>query len=558
MKKSTKAIFAILLVISIIRVVSYFISYGSDVSSGYDYTNDTADTYIADQSISSVVYSQEYTSAGEQEQRNMVGQTLDTLYSEGKLSTPAQYHADSDMYTFEYAGGVLGGFSFREPNSAYNTNGGDPLVERRSTVTGEDAVAIIFNGFEEDHRIQYYDKLAQDWTKRGVPAYADHNVTVEDLRNIESCSVIIFSMHGSVYGDVPTLCVNEAPNSVRDDYYYKELCIDKSVAKVTYESGNCFYEVLPRFFNQYYADSHFDGAVIFSESCEFFGGHSSTHQKVNYFSDAFASLSAEAVLGFYNMVGSSYSRNMMEMTMESIIFDGKTPKKAVAAAQKKYGSNDGMEYPSEGKYPGFLHVEGDGKNSVLFEKIEAAPTPTPAASPTPTKQPTHSPQPAAPQFANEYAAYKALLDGHTWAKYTASNAEGMDYKQYAKECLGYWLIWDIDKNGTKELIISSGWSQANFCITAFTYSGGKLYNLGSQYCGSGFAFGEPKQTGLVIKSYHGSEATHYRFDIVNGKIRITQQMEYDQYDMDHVHHLTAEGNWQELETHSLDDTSDLG
>lgn len=563
MKKKNVGCFGIFIAVmgGLVFVASIVGTIGRRLEGGKDYSSENYDEYeyveldtsAADSRIAEALNSAEYADAGEEDRRAMIAQTLDTLYNEGEILAPAQYSAGADMYTFEYADGVLGGFCFKDPYEEFNKQGGgsgEPIV---SLVTGEEAAAVIYNCFGNGrNEAEYYNQLAEEWTATGFPTYVDHDVTVDDLKYMESTSVIVLAMHGGMYNGVPTLVTGETPNQVRDMYYREELQINKSIAKVTFENEElgCRYVVLPWLFNQYYTDGHFDGTVIFSEVCGFYGGYETTGERVNYFSDAFTSLSADAVIGFYNSVYYRYSQNMMKMTLEGIVFDEMTPHKALEAAKDEYGEDDGYEMPPD-KYYGTPILTGDGQDAVLFGNAAKAPEPTepPAA--------TEPPQ-AAPSYGSAYAAYKALLESSVWADYTASGAEGMSREEYAKDCLGCYYLWDLDKNGTEELVISSGWAQANFCLTAFTYSDGNLYTLGSQYCGSGFAFGEPEQTGIVIKSYHGDSSVHYRLDVVERTLRITQQREYIGDEMDFVHHLTAGGNWMELEAHSLDDTSPLG
>ena len=80
-------------------------------------------------------------------------------------------------------------------------------------------------------------------------------------------------------------------------------------------NGN-YYCVTPDFFSAAYRDGQLEGTMVFSETCEFFGGSNILDLSM---SNALLDAGARTVVGFVNNVYAVYSRNMLWGTVNQLI-----------------------------------------------------------------------------------------------------------------------------------------------------------------------------------------------------------------------------------------------
>ena len=192
--------------------------------------------------------------------------------------------------------------------------------------------AIILNAFEDiPYRRDYYPLVKSDWDDKGLETTIDIDVTVNDIKNLQGYSVIVFSGHGDLYNTIPAWCLNEVVTADTDKTYENDLLLGR-IAKV-----NGGYYVLPSLIENAYAAEAFKDSLLFSESCMFMGIDDNV---VETFADAWISRSIKAVIGFHNSVLADYSRDFMKTCIDNFI-DGKTAQESFDTAVSVHGVDDG-------------------------------------------------------------------------------------------------------------------------------------------------------------------------------------------------------------------------
>ena len=164
----------------------------------------------------------------------------------------------------------------------------------------------------------------------------------------------------------PVLLLREE-SSFWDDLRYGFDLLTHRVIKV-----NGDYCITPDFFAAAYRGGRLEGTMVFSETCEFFGG---SHILDLSMSNALLDAGARAVVGFVNNVYAVYSRSMLWGTVNQLIM-GKNILQAVAAAAAAYGPDDIYWYLSQGgakphRYAAFALVHGDD-TATLYTIDESA------------------------------------------------------------------------------------------------------------------------------------------------------------------------------------------
>lgn len=295
-------------------------------------------------------------------QQEEVEAVLQQLYDAGILEEKAVYDLENMMFTYIYNGGILGGVHLQEPDQTRNTassSSSQTTTPALNTNASNSLHVAILNGFEDTaYRRDYYETLQQDWSAAGIQVDLNHDVTISDLTNLAAYDVIVFSMHGSTYQNMPILAIDEPSTTESDLLYAKYLTEDFSIAKVLYLDGTSHYWVLPVFFSNCYGTDGLANKIVYSESCCFYGCDCYCSDVDSSFAQALLDADAEAVVGYYNSVSSDYSRDMMRATLESM-FDGTTLDIALQNSIRTYGADDAWTEPLEDKYPAYPCVLGN-------------------------------------------------------------------------------------------------------------------------------------------------------------------------------------------------------
>ena len=353
---------------------------------------DAARMAEADAAVGALVDSSAYDAMSAAQRQEAARAELDALAAEGLVQAGSIYYdAENGMISFAYDCGVLGGILLQEPDDEEGLvtlpldAAGIPEGLANGPLDAENDVmpvgsAIIYFAFEDtvnSYRYPYYTVMQEYWNGWGLSTTIDADVTVADLRHMDDYDLCIFSTHGAYYTynsgwlfrrmeTAPILLLREEASFWNDLRYGIDLLTHR-VIKV-----NGAYCITPDFFAAAYRGGKLNGTMVFSETCEFFGGGNQVDLSM---STALLDGGASAVAGFVNNVYAIYSRNMLWGTVNQLIM-GRTILQAVDAAAATYGPDDIYWYLSQGgrtphRYAAFALIHGDD-TAVLYALDESA------------------------------------------------------------------------------------------------------------------------------------------------------------------------------------------
>ena len=341
----------------------------------------------ADAALDQLLDSGSYAAMTVDERQAAAQAQLDRLAGEGLVQPGSiRYDEENGMLSFAYDCGVLGGVLLTDWED-------EPFVDLPlempeglpGPLDAENDVrplgnAIIYYAFDDtvnSTRYPNYLTMQEAWNGWGLSTTLDTDVTVADLRHMDDYDLCIISTHGAYYTYTtgwlfkqvrtsPVLLLREE-SSFWDDLRYGFDLLTHRVIKV---NGN--YCITPDFFSAAYRGGQLNDTMVFSETCEFFGGNNILDLSM---SNALLDAGARAVVGFVNNVYAVYSRSMLWGTVNQLIM-GKNILQAVDAAAATYGPDDIYWYLSQGgtqphRYAAFALVHGDD-TAVLYDLNESA------------------------------------------------------------------------------------------------------------------------------------------------------------------------------------------
>ena len=341
----------------------------------------------ADAALDQLLDSGSYAAMTVDERQAAAQARLDQLAGEGLVQPGSiRYDEENGILSFAYDCGVLGGVLLTDWED-------EPFVDLPlempeglpGPLDAENDVrplgnAIIYYAFDDtvnSTRYPNYLTMQEAWNGWGLSTTLDTDVTVADLRHMDDYDLCIISTHGAYYTYTtgwlfkqvrtsPVLLLREE-SSFWDDLRYGFDLLTHRVIKV---NGN--YCITPDFFSAAYRGGQLNGTMVFSETCEFFGGNNILDLSM---SNALLDAGARAVVGFVNNVYAVYSRSMLWGTVNQLIM-GKNILQAVDAAAATYGPDDIYWYLSQGgtqphRYAAFALVHGDD-TAVLYDLNESA------------------------------------------------------------------------------------------------------------------------------------------------------------------------------------------
>ena len=313
----------------------------------------------ADAAMSELLDSSSYEAMSVDQRQAAAQAQLDQLASQGLVQSGSiRYDEENGMLSFTYDCGVLGGVLLtgweEEPfvDLPLEMPAGLPGPLDAQNDVRPLGNAIIYYAFDDtvnSSRYPSYLTMQEAWNGWGLSTTLDTDVTVADLRHMDDYDLCILSTHGAYYTyttgwlfkqvrTAPVLLLREE-SSFWDDLRYGFDLLTHRVIKV---NGN--YCVTPDFFSAAYRDGQLEGTMVFSETCEFFGGSNILDLSM---SNALLDAGARAVVGFVNNVYAVYSRNMLWGTVNQLIM-GQNILQAVDAAAATYGPDDIYWYLSQG------------------------------------------------------------------------------------------------------------------------------------------------------------------------------------------------------------------
>ena len=241
----------------------------------------------ADAAMSELLDSSSYEAMSVDQRQAAAQAQLDQLASQGLVQSGSiRYDEENGMLSFTYDCGVLGGVLLtgweEEPfvDLPLEMPAGLPGPLDAQNDVRPLGNAIIYYAFDDtvnSSRYPSYLTMQEAWNGWGLSTTLDTDVTVADLRHMDDYDLCILSTHGAYYTyttgwlfkqvrTAPVLLLREE-SSFWDDLRYGFDLLTHRVIKV---NGN--YCVTPDFFSAAYRDGQLEGTMVFSETCEFFGG----------------------------------------------------------------------------------------------------------------------------------------------------------------------------------------------------------------------------------------------------------------------------------------------
>ena len=343
----------------------------------------------ADAALDQLLDSGSYAAMTVDERQAAAQAQLDQLAGEGLVQPGSiRYDEENGMLSFAYDCGVLGGVLLTDwedepfvdlPLEMPEGLPGPLDAENDVRPLGNAIVYYAFDDTVNSTRYPNYLTMQEAWNGWGLATTIDTDVTVADLRHMDDYDLCVLSTHGAYYTyttgwlfkqvrTAPVLLLREE-SSFWDDLRYGFDLLTHRVIKV-----NGDYCITPDFFAAAYRGGRLEGTMVFSETCEFFGGSNILDLSM---SNALLDAGARAVVGFVNNVYAVYSRSMLWGTVNQLIM-GKNILQAVDAAAATYGPDDIYWYLSQGgttphRYASFALVHGnDTATLYTIEEYEAA------------------------------------------------------------------------------------------------------------------------------------------------------------------------------------------
>lgn len=308
--------------------------------------------------------------------RTQVLKQLQTLADRDMIKPGYHYDKDSDTIEFEYSDGSLGGvimYSVYNDQAGSDKNVIDFSISKLTGSKNNIGKAVVFYDFDAESyqsRFPNYTRYKQEWSSSGLDTLIIQDSTVNTIKNnIGNYDIVIISMHGAYFANQPVLCLQEVSTDDKDKTY-RSMLQEQYIVKVFYSGDDCnlHYCIMPKFFS---SAKRMDGAIVFSESCDFMGYErpGAVERISNDLSNAILKSGADTVVGFHNSVTSIYSRNILKSFVDNLIL-GQTAVEALSNSKKKYGDNDGWRVIETGKNYAYPILQGEGGKR-LVSAVEA-------------------------------------------------------------------------------------------------------------------------------------------------------------------------------------------
>lgn len=131
--------------------------------------------------------------------------------------------------------------------------------------------------------------------------------------------------------------------------------------------------------------------------------------------------------------------------------------------------------------------------------------------------------PVTPDYADWQMAYAALLEEQAAQLAYLRNVDRPDYDPNTvygemEEVSGTYTLYDVDKNGTPELLVSYGSSTAARHTTFYSFVDGALVELGDRHSGAGSFYHWPEENAVAFNWAKMGGHTVTKLRIVDGKL----------------------------------------
>ena len=318
--------------------------------------------------------SNNYLALSEAEKKNTMEAILIRYAEEGTIQKDSiRYNASTKSFEYTYTTGGLAGWGVvKDPhghskksseNSSVNSN------ERLSSqsLSSQSALnAVIMFAYylwsPDDDAVWAHNRmyeLSNELESSGVSTTLFTSPTVEDFKTaLQRKDLIIIAVHGNrrtIDGvDYSTLCLLEDATEEKIEEKYKA---DIDEKRILVKEGK--FEILPKFFSDYYKNNLLDNSMVFLWSCCSFGlGELLDYKLARSFEGT------ATVVGFKNPASMDYAFDFLD-TLVNNLLDKKTTGEAFDSAEDLWGANDviysiryPISYTPDTTNPGTPYMEG--------------------------------------------------------------------------------------------------------------------------------------------------------------------------------------------------------
>ncbi len=119
-----------------------------------------------------------------------------------------------------------------------------------------------------------------------------------------------------------------------------------------------------------------------------------------------------------------------------------------------------------------------------------------------------------------YAAYRRILKTNSWINDCPSDLSELSPADYAEVWLGDYTLFDMDGDGTDEMVIRAGQSMADMSCTFYTYTGGAARLAGALMCGE-VSFYRNESGNLALEYTRGETCEETHLSLIGGALIVT-------------------------------------
>ncbi len=291
-------------------------------------------TVVADALSSSELqqYAERYVNASSESLRESYADDIFDYFldlsADGVIDS-VSWNKSTNVISFESAGGVPGMYQLSNNEGGHFGGSAEQSASARSstTLTADGSTylsgseVVILSSFPKstsDYNSTYLNLigvLGNSETREDLNVTYYEDAEVADYMNLSGATVILFNSHGSLYKDLPVICLDESVTDIKNTSYIRLLMEGAIGINGSTLLNTAKYMILPSFFTEVYGSDGLEGALVHSCCCEGFANDA--------MADAILSAGAETYSGYTATVNISYDRTCVNSYFEALL-DGKS------------------------------------------------------------------------------------------------------------------------------------------------------------------------------------------------------------------------------------------
>ena len=282
--------------------------------------------------------------------KNQISNVLDELSEKGMVSD-VKYVDRTGLFEFAYDDGIQGGVMLKPFSEGLNGTQ-KSYVQKESggkVITYDNRVRIDKSKYTYSktpkvkimYGLGYPDSLSkmrtrnEIWQSEGMAVNIDEDCTVKDFANdLKGYDYIQIEEHGTIYDDVPVICLDEDITAENYKEYSDDLKKNNIIAMHYNDINNRpqhKYWIKPSFFKEHYGNKSLSGSIVFLGCCH-------GYEKKDLV-EAIRSVGADTVLGYTDTVYTDYDYYIQDAFVYSLLY-GDTVSEALTYATGIWGRQD--------------------------------------------------------------------------------------------------------------------------------------------------------------------------------------------------------------------------